>query len=237
MAVKAILPGEVKTVADKDVRASTRVRSITAECGAGLVISSIAGKEFLQLTDFTGAGFFSICPGKGQDPQESPNTESQLRQTYTRQDNTVMAQTSPAPGDVLKNGQAVIGFKDLNGTGVMAYAGTDGGSLVMQANGSNGGVNGPSIFLDSKNNLIILTAGSAQFVINGPKGQTETCKQVIQEKNRINVEDPITRFKNFVKDGVSYFCKACGGGGSGSGSSGSSDSGSSSSLGCPSCGQ
>jgi hypothetical protein len=243
---QAILPGEVKTISDMDVRKGTRVYKISTPAGHGFWASDIEGQEMMQVGPGTGEGMFFVCKSKGSDPVEGPNTASKPRSpsAYTKQDWSVPAGTSKKPGEILRNGQSVCGFVDLNGTGFTCYASDGAGSFSIQANGSNGDSNGPSIFLDSKNNLIILTAGTAQFVVNGPKGQTETCKQVIQEKIKIPVEETLAKNKKFVKQAASYYSKGAGGGNSsntgGNGSSGSSGSSSgssgSSSSGSPSSG-
>ena len=59
---------------------------------------------------------------------------------------------------------------------------SDLGIIQIAAQGSNGSSAGPSITLDSKNDVIILKAGTCQLIINGPKKQAEATKFVIQEK-------------------------------------------------------
>ena len=58
------------------------------------------------------------------------------------------------------------------------------------------------ITMDSKNNVIVLTAGETQLIINGPKGQVEVTKQVIQEKPYNN--NPRTYLAQ-----TDNFCKSC----------------------------
>ena len=229
---KAFLPGEVKTISDMDVRKGTRVYKISTPAGAGFWASDIEGQEFMHIGPGTGEGMFFCCPSKGSDPEEAPNTESKPRNesAYAKQDNSVLTQTGTPPAE-LKGGQSVCGFVDANGSGFTCYASASGGALSFQANNSNGDSSGPSVFMDAKNNLIIFTAGTAQFVVNGPKGQTETCKQVIQEKIKIPVEDTLAKNKSFLKQAASYYCKAAGGGNSSNTGADGSQAG-----GCPSCG-
>lgn len=209
---KAILPGEVKTVADKNIRQSTRMYKLSSPAGSGITISDIAGKEFASFGSWTGAHLIFIEPGKGQDEEEEEGAESKPRSAYTREDNMSATQTSQAPSAILKSGQGVVSLQDMNGSGIMLFASDGAGTLTIQANGANGSVDGPSLVLDSKNNLIVMTAGTAQATLNGPKGQFETCKSVIQEKIRIPVETTHQKFKDFSKNNMKYYCKACGGG-------------------------
>jgi hypothetical protein len=227
----SILPGEVKTISDMDVRQGTLVYKISTPAGAGLWASDIPGQEFMMVGPGTGEGLFFCCPSTGTPQQEAPNTQSKPRDLslYAKQDGNVVAGTGVSLAQ-LKGGQSMSGFRDANGSGITCYASKGGSSLTIQCNGSNGDTSGPSIFMDSKNNLIIFTAGSAQGVFNGPKGQFETTKTDIQEKIKIPVENTIAKDNQFLKQAASYYCKACGGGNpSNTGADGSQAGG------CPSC--
>jgi hypothetical protein len=229
-----VLPAEVLAVSKQNIRDMTRIRQIKDESGNTLSFSSIAGKEHLMLVNTFGEGLYLIAPGKGTDPKEGPNSDSELRTAFTREDKSVATQTAPKPGEVLKSKEAVMGLLGLNGGGLMVYSGDGKGSITLQASNANGETNGPSIFLDSKNSAIILTAGDTQLVINGQKGQVEVTKQVVQEKPKIDVETTIKNHKNFLKSNLSYFTSAGSSSSSSSGqSSGQSSSGSSSSGSLP----
>lgn len=205
---QAILPGEVKTVADKNTRESTRVRTLSDEAGSSLLMCSIAGREYTQLLDFTGAGFFSICPGVGEDPREEEGGESKRREAYSREDNSVMAQTSKEPSEILKDGKAILGVKDLNGSNILFCTSDGAGVVTIQASNKNGDVTGPSIVLDAKKNLITFTAGNAQFVINGTKEQIESTKTIIQEQPKVSMDKQLIGYQDFIKNNVKYFTKA-----------------------------
>jgi hypothetical protein len=207
-----ILPGEIKTLSQKsDPRAMTRAYKISTPAGSGEFWDDNAGKEAGFVGDYTGAGIYWANPGKGQDPQEGQYSQSIPRQQYTRQDDSVAAQTSKPPGQILKNGEGLLGMLDLNGSGIMMYCSDGGGSLVIQASNGNGQTSGPSIVIDAKNNRIILTAGSAQFVINGAKGLVETPGQVVQEQVKVEVEPTIQKYKNDLKSVFSYYTGGSGG--------------------------
>jgi hypothetical protein len=200
----SILPGEIKTVTDKDVRQGTRCYKISSPAGHGLFCSDIAGKEAMYLTDFSGAGFFSVCPGNGNDPKEQPNTASQLRTAFCRTDVTAMTQTSPQPGAVLKSA-GMLGFVDLNGSGVTSVATNGNGVLYIQANNQNGNSDGPSIVLDAPNNRILLTAGTAQLTVNGVRNQVEVTRQIVWEAPLVKVEPAIQANQSFIQQNLSYF--------------------------------
>lgn len=230
------LQSEVKTVGKKEngAREATKVRSIRDESGNTLFFSSIGGKECAYLVDTWGQGVYMVAPGKQTDPKEKEGEKNKHREAFTREDKSVATQTAPKPGEVLKSKEAVMGLLGLNGGGLMVYSGDGKGSITLQASNANGETNGPSIFLDSKNSAIILTAGDTQLVINGQKGQVEVTKQVVQEKPKIDVETTIKNHKNFLKSNLSYFTSAGSSSSSSSGqSSGQSSSGSSSSGSLP----
>lgn len=198
---------EVKAVGKKanGAREATKVRSIRDESGNTLFFSSIGGKEAAYLVDTWGQGLYMVAPGKKTDPVETEGEKNKHRDAFTRGDKSVGTQTSPKPSEVLKTSESVVALMGLNGGGVMVYSGDGKGSVTVQASNANGETNGPSIFLDSKNSAIILTAGETQLVINGQKGQVEVTKQVIREKPKVDVEPTIKNHKNFLKSNLSYF--------------------------------
>jgi hypothetical protein len=204
----AILPAEIKTLTDRNTREGTRSYYLGTPAGHTLFFSDVAGREGGYLTDCWGQGLFWVANGKGQDPKEEAGGPSKVREGYTRQDNTVFTQTAKRPGEILKTGESLMGLMDLNGSGLTMLAKEGAGSLIIQANNTNGSVKGPSIIIDALAEHIVMTAGGTQLVVDGPQNQVEATRLVVQEKMRIEIEPTIQKFKDFIKDKLKYFSKS-----------------------------
>lgn len=175
------IPKEVRECCKGDLAAQTRMFSLKTPAGHTILMDDRSGKEKLSILNHKGAGLYISSPGQSQDKSDKDTGTSPHREQDTRGTKTVFAQDCDDPSKC-KNGRSIIQIKNLNGTSITLDDSQGRGIIQVAAQGSNGTNAGPSITLDSQNNVIILKAGSAQLIINGPKGQVEVTKQVIQEK-------------------------------------------------------
>lgn len=175
-----VIPLEAKHITDEDPRAGTRVRELKTEAGHTLLFNDNGKSESLFLVDWTGAGLYHDCPGKVEDYKEPENTESYYRVGECREDKTTFTQTSEKPSKLLLNGEALLGFMDLIGQGWACAASDAGGTVTLYTCGERWSV-GPNIYMDAINNVIILTAGETQLVIDGKRGHIQVTRQIIKE--------------------------------------------------------
>lgn len=194
-------PRESKEVDDGDFRDPTKIFQLKAPDGGTLLFDTREGKESISLLSRKGSGLQIYNPSKLRKQPEQRIGESKYRQSDFRGTKNVFAKNSDGPSS-LKNGEEVIRLLDLNGSGITLHAKEGQGILTISCCGSNGDTSGPIITMDSKSNVIILTAGTAQMIVNGPKSQVEVTKQVIQEK--IYTDSPRTYLAQ-----TDNFCKSC----------------------------
>ena len=178
---KSRIPKDVKQITKADAKDQTKIFELKTPAGHTIIMDDRAGKEKLTILNHKGAGIYISSPGTSTDKPDKKTGTSPHREEDTRGTKTVFTQDCDDPGKC-KNGRSIIQVKNLNGTSFTLDDSPGRGIIQFTAQGSNGSNAGPSITLDSKNNVIILKAGSAQLVVNGPKAQIEVTKQVIQEK-------------------------------------------------------
>ena len=199
---KQNVPVECKNCGTEgDKRDNTKIFALKAPDGGTLMFDTREGKESVSLLSRKGSGLQIYSPSKLTKTPEQKVGESKYRQGDFRGAKNVFAKNSDSPSS-LKNNEEVMRLLDLNGSGITLHAKPGQGTLLLSVCGSNGDTSGPTILMDSKNNVIVLTAGSAQAVLNGPKGQWETVKTVIQEK-------PFSTEPKTYLAKVDNFCKSC----------------------------
>lgn len=178
---KSRIPKDIKQIAKNDARDQTKVFEFKTPAGHTIIMDDRGGKEKLAILNHKGAGIYISSPGLTTDKPDQKKGTSPHREEDTRGTKNVFARDNDGP-DKCKNGRSIIQIKNLNGTSFTLDDSPGRGIMQFTAQGSNGSSSGPSITLDSQNNVIILKAGTAQLIVNGPKGQVEVTKQVIQEK-------------------------------------------------------
>ena len=199
---KQNVPVECKNCdTSSDKRDNTKIFALKAPDGATLMFDTREGKESISLLSRKGSGLQIYSPSKLTKTPEQKTGESIYRKADFRGAKSVFAKNSEGPA-TLKNNEEVMRLLDLNGSGITLHARPGHGTITLSCCGSNGDTGGPMITLDSKSNAIILTAGSTQLVINGPKGQVEVTKQVIQEK-------PYSDSPRTYLAQTDNFCKSC----------------------------
>ena len=194
-------PIEPKNVDDGDHSDPTKLFMLKAPDGSTLMFDTREGKESTSLLSRKGSGLQIYNPSKLKKKTEQRIGESGYRPDDFRGFRNVFSKNSDSPA-TLKNSEEVIRLLDLNGSGITLHAKPGQGTITLSCCSSNGDTSGPMITMDSKNNVIILTAGETQLIINGPKGQVEVTKQVIQEKPYSN--NPRTYLAQ-----TDNFCKSC----------------------------
>jgi hypothetical protein len=195
------IPKEVKEVMKKrGAREGTRIRMLKSEAGHTLAFSDNEGQEAAFLMDSTGQTFFMVAPGKGKSPKETKDTKvSYGRKSEPRRDRSVMDASAPAPGEATKDGIAYMGFFDLCGSGMATISKDGQGTLVIKASRNPGDSNPLSIVMDTKDNVIILTAGEAQFKVDGKRGHTYSTSQIVQEHQKVDTKPLINKIFNELK--------------------------------------
>lgn len=178
---KSKIPKDVKQVSKEKAEDQTKIFTLKTPAGHTIIMDDRAGKEKVSIVNHKGAGIYISSPGQTTDKPDKKTGLSPHREQDVRGTKTTFTQDCDDPGKC-KNGRSIIQVKNLNGTSFTLDDSPGRGIIQFTAQGSNGSNAGPSITLDSKNNVIILKAGSAQLVVNGPKSQIEVTKQVIQEK-------------------------------------------------------
>lgn len=192
---KSNIPDEAKALHQQDPLKATRIMQIKSESGAGIMIDDNGGQETMSITDWTGAGWFSIAPGKTKDKAEQPNQESLLRSGSVRGIKTAFAQDGYGPGDI-EGGTAMSGFVDQNGNGILNVSSNGSSTQVIQC----GGEGGPSVVLDNDNNRIIFTAGSAQLVVDGNSGMIKGTSALIQNQEPVDTTGGISGLWQSLKN-------------------------------------
>jgi len=179
--LKQLSPKECKAC-DKDSNISeTRLFALKTPSGASLIFDDNKGQEAVQLCDWMGAGLKIDSPSNGQDEQEDEEKgESKVREDPVRGTRSTW-QGDSHKTDKTKHKSASVTLFDVNGSGFSIEA-KDGASVVQIKAIGGHGQQGPMITLSSKDNLILLEAGTTQLIVNGPKNQIETTYTVIQEK-------------------------------------------------------
>ena len=197
---KPYIPIEAKSQKKKSVN----VRVLKSVSGATLMFDDNGKQEATFICDWTGAGFFSMAPGKKEDAKSSGEcTASRMGQGEMRGDKSAFRGNNKKPSKLVEGGLAIIGTLDLNGQGLLQLAKDGNGVLIIFASPEKGEV-GPSILLDSKSKKIFLTAGETQLVVNGEKGQIEVTQQIIQEQELVPMEGPIKGIRSQINE---YFKK------------------------------
>jgi hypothetical protein len=196
------LPKEV--VKGGDGRERTRIWCDKTEAGHTLLRDDNGKKEGMFLCDWTGAGWFSRCPGKEEDDDEEACGESKPRKGEKRGTKSAFAGNASKPSEVIDDGMAIVGTLDLDGQGFFCVA-KDGDGKVALFAGKEPGKFNPSIILDSKNNRIVLTAGSTQIQILGnafgdDDGAIYFTKRMIWQAPLIDVKDWFKEIYGKVKD-------------------------------------
>ncbi len=196
--------GDGKPYIPKDAQSQKKkalhMRVLKGEAGHTLLFDDNGKQEAMFLVDWTGAGVWSMCPGKEEDSKSSsPCTASRMRKGKMRETKSVMAQTAPKPSEVIEGGTAVTGNTDLNGQGVIKIAKDGEGAVIIMASSELGKV-GPSIVLNSKSKCIFLTAGDTQLVIDGTNGHVYTTSSIIENQPKEDVETPIKKALKAVKE-------------------------------------
>lgn len=192
---KANIPDEALALHKEDPLKTTRITQIKSESGAGLMIDDNGGQETMSIMDWTGAGWFSIAPGKTKDKAEKPNQESLTRAGQTRGIKTAFAQDGYGPGD-LDGGTGMSGFVDQSGNGIINVSSEGSSTQVFQC----GGEGGPSVVLDNQNNRIIFTAGSTQLVLDGNSGLIKGTSSLIQNQEPVDVNSGISSLWKSLKN-------------------------------------
>jgi|GEM_PF-1991119 len=182
-----MIPAEAKAMSDQDIRKGTRVRMLKSEAGHTLLMDDNGGEETMALLDWTGAGWFSIAPGKEEDERERSGEESKWRKGAVRGAKSVMALTSEKPSELLDEGWAITGDVDLNGQGILRWAEDGKGKVIIGCAKEIGKTDGPCIVMDSENEILVLSVGKAQLVVNGKRGHVEVTRQIIQEQPKIDI--------------------------------------------------
>ena len=191
----AQIPYEPKS-ADKD---ANKVFALKSEAGATLCFDDRGKGETTMLVDWTGQGHFFIAPGKTEDEQGgAPCAASKPRKGLTRGKKTVFSQNSGTPGALVQGGVAAMGHLDLNGQGIVTLA-KDGEGKVLIFSNKQLGEPGPSIILDAKDDMILLTAGETQLKIDGKAGAIYVTKQMIWEMPYIPIVDFVNGVLDFIK--------------------------------------
>lgn len=160
---KPIIPLEAK---NRGIKKALHMRVWKSESGHTLMWDDNGAEEAFYLVDHTGAGWFSMCPGKEEDEKPKGQCkESKNRKGKTRGIKMTFAGNTDGPQE-LKDGYAVIGHLDLNGQGVLEIAANGAGMVAFFASNKLGEM-GPSLVLDANNNRAMLTAGKEQFIVDG----------------------------------------------------------------------
>lgn len=191
-------PLEAKTVSQQDRRKGTRLRIMKTEAGHSLVMDDNGKDEKLALVDWTGAGFYLVAPGKKADDQEKKKEESKKRKNEERREGRyVPIGNAKTPGQLLDGGTHLLGSLDLGGQGMVCMA-QDGQGLVALFSTNGFGQIGPSIVLDSANKRIYVTAEDTQIQVLGDEGQIKVTRQIIQEQEKIDVEEGIMQMVSAI---------------------------------------
>lgn len=191
---KSRIPKDVKQIAKADAKDQSKVFELKTPAGHTILMDDRAGKEKLTILNHKGAGIYISSPGTTTDKPDKKTGTSPHREQDTRGTKTVFTQDADGP-DKCKNGRSIVEIKNLNGTSFTLDDSPGRGIIQFAAQAANGSNAGPSITLDSQNNVIILKAGTCQLIINGPKDQVEATKIVIQEK--------------MFSDGPDKYCEGC----------------------------
>lgn len=185
---KPMIPAEPKSY--DDGRKKTRCRVRKSEAGHTLIMDDNGKSEFLAVVDWTGAGMAIHAPGKEEDESESEDEESKPRKGLRRETKSVFAGTSKPPSEIVEGGAAYQAFLDLCAQGLYLYADDkEGGYVAIGARKSPGAAANPSIVLDAKNNMILLTAGETQLQILGKADRIFVTKQMIVKSLLIEIGD------------------------------------------------
>ena len=174
------IPLEAKVIMDQDLRKGTRIRVLKSESGCSLIIDDNGQQETMELLDWTGTGLFWCTPGKTADAKENTGDGSQWRKGVTRGTKSAMAQDAPKPSQISATGSVIAGFLDVNGQGWISFAKDGAGIFASFAGGSPGECN-PSCIMDSKDNLVLITAGETQLRVDGKMGHVYATSQIIWE--------------------------------------------------------
>jgi len=182
------------------------VYMLKTPAGHTIYMGDETGKETLSVKHAAGFGLNLIGGFKGSEPTQSEGKETQPRTAERRGDKCVGCQTSKSPGELLKDGNAIVQLASLNGSGICIQDSDDGGTLLISVHNSNGSSQGPSFYMSTKEGgVILLTAGSAQLQVRGNKGDVKVTKQIVQEAIKEEVE---TKYTQRLKDYVKNFMKA-----------------------------
>ncbi|MGC8718146.1 MAG: hypothetical protein ACP5RW_09150 [bacterium] len=212
---QAMIPKEAKNLSEnKSIRHGTRMRMLKSEAGHTLMFSDNEGGEALVLCDWLGQSFFMAAPSQGQAEHEDPESTkiSKHRKGKTREDKSVLDDTGRKVDDT-KNGIAYTGMLDANGSGVVSVATNGDGALVLKASKASSSDNPVSVVLDTKDNVIILTAGDTQLKIDGKRGHVYATSQIVQEHKKVDMKPMMKKIYNELKN---FFKEVFGKGGSSS---------------------
>lgn len=186
-----MVPKEARKISEGDRRQGTRLRIVKSEAGHSLIMDDNGKMEKCALVDWTGAGIYMVGPGKEADEQEQKNTESKPRKNKERRETRfVPAGNAKTPGQLLSGGTHFLGNFDLGGQGMVCMA-QNGQGLVALFSTNGFGQIGPSVVLDSANKRIYLTADETQVQILGDEGKIMVTRQIIQEAEKIDIEEGI----------------------------------------------
>lgn len=197
------VPAEVANAGGKGIH----IRCLKSEAGHTLLMDDNGQGEAMFLCDWTGAGHFWHAPGKKADEKSSAEcSASRMRKGAMRGTATAFAGNQGTPGDVTKDGAAIIGTIDLNGQGTVYVSRNDNGQVFLFACNKKTEV-GPAIILDADENRIILDAGGVQLQIDGKRGGIYVTRQLIIEEIAIPFKEFIIGILGLVTDRFKAFCK------------------------------
>ena len=210
------VPKEVREIyKKKGVKYGVRVKQIKSESGHAIMMCDYPGEEAFTISDNIGNTFYMFSPSKGKykgkTKGKGDSEFSEVRKEDRREDKFSVTQDSKEVSASTKSGVSYCGFTDVGGNGFNTIADGSNGTLVLKASknkGSTADSDVCSIVLDTKNNKIILTAGEAQFVVDGKRGKNYShCMLIVQEQIKITMSSLMSKIKNSAN---TYFRKILG---------------------------
>jgi hypothetical protein len=201
---KQLIPREAKIAGKDNPRDTTRVRQIKSEAGHTVLFDDRGKKEKMMLVDWTGAGLFTVCPGKEADEEEKEGEESKRRKGPRRKMKTIVTKSSEKPGKLLMDGNYTLGLLDMIGSGLIEWCSDEQGMVAVFARNKDGEIKA-SALADAANERFFITAGRMQIQVLGKENKIAVTRQIIQQCEKIDVESVIEQMAKGLKDAFEEF--------------------------------